>query len=82
MNYSIEKIVTFYKYLKKKNPVFYLFLKENKALKRFGHNCRWKFTDDSIGGAFLWDATKERSIFWGNLADKYDKFKTDLNNEL
>lgn len=82
MNNSIKNVITFYKYLKKKNPVFYLFLKENKVLKRFGHNCGWKFIDDSISGAFLWVKTKEGSAFWSNLSDKYNRFKINLNNEL
>lgn len=82
MNNSIKKICNFYKILRKKNPKFYLFLKENKALKKFGHNCKWRFIDDSIGGAFLWEITKEGPIYWSNLVDKYAKFKIDLNNEL
>lgn len=60
-----------------------MFLKENKALKKFAINCKYKINETtSIGGAFLWDRTKEGWEYWNSLAMNYDQFKDKLLKEL
>ena len=84
MNYDqIQKISNYYNSFKKKYPILYMFLKENKALKKFAINCRYNISlSDTISGAFQWDTTKEGFIYWHNLYTKYNRFEIEIKNEL
>lgn len=54
MNYDYIKIISnYYNSFKKKYPILYMFLKENKALKKFAINCRYNINlSGTISGAF------------------------------
>lgn len=84
MNYDYIKIISnYYNSFKKKYPILYMFLKENKALKKFAINCKYRIgRTTSIGGSFLWDRTNEGWEYWSSLAFDYEQFEEKLLKEL
>lgn len=72
--FAINKI---YKDIKKKNPLLYKFLKENKALKKFAINfgCHNKYIGEDVFTAFIWRYTYEGNGYWANLNSKFILFK-------
>lgn len=79
---NIYKIATYYRKLKQKSPILYLFLKEKKVLKVFAKNCRYNKYPKSIMSAFTWDKTKEGIDFWSKLSLEFGKHKDKLLKEL
>lgn len=80
---NILAIARFYKEFRKRRPILYTFLKENKALKKFAINCKFNNrTCNTIGGAFIWASTKEGQYYWEQLSIEYDLYEKELLNEL
>lgn len=68
--FAINKI---YKDIKKKNPLLYRFLKENKALKKFAINfgCSNEYKGENINNAFTWRLSFEGHYYWSDLNSRY-----------
>lgn len=79
---SIKKINSFYKQLKTKAPKLYIFLKDNKCLKKFGKNCNWIYKDGTILGSFSWIDTPEGARYWHVKHHKYLSFLNEIYYEL
>lgn len=75
--FAINKI---YKDIKKKNPLLYRFLKENKALKKFAINfgCSNEYKGESIGNAFTWRTSFEGDRYWSKLHNRYCLKKQEI----
>lgn len=79
---NIYKIATYYRKLKQKRPILYLFLKEKKALKVFAKNCKYETYPKCIMTAFSWDKTREGVVFWSKLSVELGKYNDKLLEEL
>lgn len=79
--FAINKI---YKDIKKKNPLLYKFLKENKALKKFAINFRHsfryykKYEGESIENAFNWGRSFEGFYYWEMLSGRFFLKKREI----
>jgi hypothetical protein len=79
---NIYRIATYYRKLKQKSPILYLFLKEKKVLKVFAKNCRYNKYPKSIMSAFGWHETKEGVVYWSKLSLEFGKYYDKSLKEL
>ena len=75
---SIKKINYFYKKLKIKAPKLYIFLKDNKCLKKFGKNCDWTYRSGTIMASFTWRYSEEGHDYWHTKHCKYLAFLNEI----
>lgn len=79
---SIKNINSFYKKLKTRSPKLYIFLKDNKCLKKYGKNCNWIYKGGTIVDSFSWINTPEGDLYWRTKHCKYLVFLNEIYREL